>query len=607
MSATIPVSSRSSPPRSRAPRRPAISSSRTAWRPSTCSPPRPFGLAPRLARRRDPAGATCASRDLSPDWRDGPPAAAPAPSRRRPDGSAGAAARATPARRDPAAPWTPCRPRPPAFGAAPRRCAPRLPRLRLPVAPAHAARLRRTDHGDGPAGDALAAAERPEALGPPALHRHRRPRGGAQAPSHLGLAAAPASGPRTPREQSTLPTVPPSRAHQRGSLRAAARSSRRPATRGSVSGKCWPMSPSPAAPSSASATAWAMTSASLWPTRPALAVERDATEHERPRGSSLKRWTSKPWPTRTSRSRRLASPTTRRGPTRGRRASVILRLPRSPSTTTTRPPHASTSAASSVPVAAGGVAARSAVGPERLRGLHRHQRCRGRVSPRRRRRASTCLTVSVTRHAGHRAVGTARTAASTAAEQLGGGERPGGVVHADDRRRRRAPRASPARTDSLRVAPPATPPSARCIGRRHDDHHAALAAPAAADRPVDDPPAAELLELLGPPKRAPVPAGDDDRPDTSSSRASGTTARVVPSAAHGSRGPPRRDRVLRRRRRRRARTDRRRWASDRTLVRGDVLFARGRRAADSLYVVLAVGSRSPSPTVHRRPRVAWSR
>ena len=39
-------------------------------------------------------------------------------------------------------------------------------------------------------------------------------------------------------------------------------------TRGSVSGKCSPMSPRPAAPSSASAQAWATTSASLWPTRP---------------------------------------------------------------------------------------------------------------------------------------------------------------------------------------------------------------------------------------------------------------------------------------------------------------------------------------------------
>ena len=41
-----------------------------------------------------------------------------------------------------------------------------------------------------------------------------------------------------------------------------------PAKRGSVSGKCWPMSPSPAAPSSASITACVSTSASEWPARP---------------------------------------------------------------------------------------------------------------------------------------------------------------------------------------------------------------------------------------------------------------------------------------------------------------------------------------------------
>ena len=38
--------------------------------------------------------------------------------------------------------------------------------------------------------------------------------------------------------------------------------------RSSVSGKCWPMSPSPAAPSSASITAWVSASASEWPASP---------------------------------------------------------------------------------------------------------------------------------------------------------------------------------------------------------------------------------------------------------------------------------------------------------------------------------------------------
>ena len=53
--------------------------------------------------------------------------------------------------------------------------------------------------------------------------------------------------------------------------------------RSSVSGKCWPMSPSPAAPSSASMTAWVSASASEWPLRPRSASGTShAAEHERP-------------------------------------------------------------------------------------------------------------------------------------------------------------------------------------------------------------------------------------------------------------------------------------------------------------------------------------
>ena len=54
---------RSATQTSRTLRRPASSSSRTAWRPSTCSPPRPFGLAPASPAV---AGAGVAARRLPP-------------------------------------------------------------------------------------------------------------------------------------------------------------------------------------------------------------------------------------------------------------------------------------------------------------------------------------------------------------------------------------------------------------------------------------------------------------------------------------------------------------------------------------------------------------
>ena len=58
--------------------------------------------------------------------------------------------------------------------------------------------------------------------------------------------------------------------------------SRRRPKSGSLAGKWRPRSPSPAAPSSASATAWATTSASLWPASPAAPGIGHAPEHERP-------------------------------------------------------------------------------------------------------------------------------------------------------------------------------------------------------------------------------------------------------------------------------------------------------------------------------------
>ena len=71
---------------------------------------------------------------------------------------------------------------------------------------------------------------------------------------------------------------------------------------GSVSGAWRPRSPRPAAPITASAMAWATTSASLWPSSPWAPVPVMTTPPRtsgRP-GSSEKRWTSSPWPMRTA-------------------------------------------------------------------------------------------------------------------------------------------------------------------------------------------------------------------------------------------------------------------------------------------------------------------
>ena len=68
---------------------------------------------------------------------------------------------------------------------------------------------------------------------------------------------------------STLPMrQPAARTRRAASASNAAESA--PLKRASVSGKCRPMSPSPAAPSSASVMACSSTSASEWPSRPCV-------------------------------------------------------------------------------------------------------------------------------------------------------------------------------------------------------------------------------------------------------------------------------------------------------------------------------------------------
>ena len=73
-------------------------------------------------------------------------------------------------------------------------------------------------------------------------------------------------------------------ARQRHRLDAAARGSSASFQPGSVSGKCRPMSPSAAAPSTASVTAWQTTSASECPSAPAVGRNRDAAEDQRTPG-----------------------------------------------------------------------------------------------------------------------------------------------------------------------------------------------------------------------------------------------------------------------------------------------------------------------------------
>ena len=67
-----------------------------------------------------------------------------------------------------------------------------------------------------------------------------------------------------------------------------------PAQVGSDAGKWRPRSPSPAAPSIASATAWATTSASLWPARPAAPGTVTPPRTSGRPGSPENRWTSNP-------------------------------------------------------------------------------------------------------------------------------------------------------------------------------------------------------------------------------------------------------------------------------------------------------------------------
>ena len=152
-----------------------------------------------------------------------------------------------------------------------------------------------------------------------------------------------------------------------------------PSHTGSVSGKCRPRSPSPTAPSTASASAWHTASASLWPPRPAGALDHNAAQHER-----AVRVLGEAVDVDALADAHAHRPAAAASSALGRRrssGSVILRLPGSPGTTRTVPPSASTSMASSVAPRHGGarvVGPAQHVGPEGLRGLDGDQRWRGR-------------------------------------------------------------------------------------------------------------------------------------------------------------------------------------------------------------------------------------
>ena len=303
-------------------RRPARSSSRIAWRPSTWSPPRP--LAPRAgcgsaarrcagsgrcARRRRLRGSTERARGRRPGllgrWRRRGAAGLP---RGGPSGGSTGASGAGPRRGAGPAGARPRRPPPPALpvlaGGRPRdrratdRSTGATAATRLGRA-APGSRRTLGQHGDGEAGDALVAPERAEALGPAALDRDRGADGGASRSCissrigrQLGLLADDGA-----VDVADRPPAPRPRRRRRG---AAARSSRRrPAPgrcRGSA-GRCRRARPRRAAPRRRRGRRRRRRCGRR--ARPARRTRTPPSTSGRS-GSSPVRWTSKPWPTRTT-------------------------------------------------------------------------------------------------------------------------------------------------------------------------------------------------------------------------------------------------------------------------------------------------------------------
>ena len=273
------------------------------------------------------------------------------------------------------------------------------------------------------------------------------------------------------------------------------------------------MSPRPAAPSSASAQAWATTSASLWPTRPGSPSNTTPPSTSTRSGASEKACTSKPCPTRTVMGATYPRVRSRAVATARSSGPVILMLVASPGTTTTP--------------AAGGLDQRGVVGGVGAAGVGRPQDGRpGRPAASAPRPATERSRVSATTIRPHGpatvdpldgvahpqprdgGVGTGVHRGDHGLVQLGRRERPGGVVHDDrprPRRRSRPARRAPNRrarrhpSTATSAAPLSTSasPSASLAGREHHDHVVGGGA-GRGEGAVDHPLAVEHLVLLGP-------------------------------------------------------------------------------------------------------------
>src|SRR5262245_28331003 len=268
-----------------------------------------------------------------------------------------------------------------------------------------------------------------------------------------------------------------------------------PAQAASVSGKCWPMSPSPAAPSSASVTAWATTSASLWPARPGPSGKVTPPSTRGRAGSSEKGWTSKPCPTRIT-AAGAGSPGTEQGlghdqVGRVRDLEVEGRAVHDDHLATRRL-HERCVVGGLRRALVRGAEDR---GPEGLGRLHRHQAVPV-GDP-----ARTPAQRVGQRDAGHRGIGPRPHRSHHRAEQVAPGQGPRAVVHdhhgrvrGDTRQpgphRGRAGVAAARHRIGLRLA------RIHDRGREHD-HDPVRHGAGSVERPVEHPAAAQRLELLG--------------------------------------------------------------------------------------------------------------
>ena len=480
---------------SRTGRRPAASSSRTAWRPSTWSPPSPCrrparGAAGRPAPSRRGRGAPARARA----GRAAPARPAPAPRSGAPASGRGAGRR----------PW-----RPPAPGPVPTR-------RRRGAGPA--SRRARPSRTDGQAGDALDPTER--ARDPRPAWPSRSPGAPSRACSRRAISSvwSASRGRSHTTVQSAFTRRQPSASHHRRHLVQEGHGVG--SGPGGVAGR--EVAPEVAESGRAEQRLGHGVGHDVGvavPGEPGRAGDGHPAEDERP-----------PRVPREAVDVEALPDAQRAGPdgavghdvasawATSRSAAVVTLMFRgSPGTTRTVAPSASTRPASSVASAAGAVGPAQHVGPEGLGRLHRHQPVAGHGGDHGvvRRRASRCRPPP--------APGTAASAPPVdgvdhGPEQRRRRQRTGAVVHHDHLGRRRAPRPARRAPTPARVSPPATTTSAPSATRRRRPSaptrrrrgaRAPRRRPRAAGR-VDGPlhhgAAAELRELLGAPNRRPPPA-----------------------------------------------------------------------------------------------------